>query len=113
MPVDNTVYAFHLKTQTWSPLAATGDVPPPRVGVTMAAISGMVYMFGGRDQSHKELNELYSFDTSAGKWALLWRTPLAPTARRPGATTPRRPTATLLAAAAMSTSSAGAAPPAA
>ena len=109
MPVDNTVYAFHLKTQTWSPLAATGDVPPPRVGVTMAAVGGTVYMFGGRDQDHKELNELYSFDMSAGKWALLWRTPLAPTARRPGATTPWRPTPPL----AGCTSSAGAAPPAA
>ncbi|KAG2559095.1 hypothetical protein PVAP13_8NG319184 [Panicum virgatum] len=71
VPVDNTVYAFHLKAQTWSPLAATGDVPLPRVGVTMAAVGGTVYMFGGRDQDHKELNELYSFDTSAGKWAFL------------------------------------------
>ena len=65
------MYAFDLQTQTWSPVAATGDVPPPRVGVTMAAVGGTVYMFGGRDQEHKELNELYSFDTAAGAWALL------------------------------------------
>ncbi|KAG2633823.1 hypothetical protein PVAP13_2NG293600 [Panicum virgatum] len=37
----------------------------------MAAVGGTVYIFGGRDQEHKELNELYSFDTSTGTWALL------------------------------------------
>ncbi|KAK3121267.1 hypothetical protein QOZ80_8BG0649820 [Eleusine coracana subsp. coracana] len=72
VPVDNTMYALDLKTRTWSALtAATGDVPPPRVGVTMASVGPTVLVFGGRDQDHKELNELYSFDTSTHAWSLL------------------------------------------
>lgn len=50
---------------------ANGDIPPPRVGVTMAAVGETIYVFGGRDAEHKELNELYSFDTSTNKWTLL------------------------------------------
>jgi N-acetylneuraminic acid mutarotase len=71
VPVDNTMYAFDLKTQTWSALDATGDVPPPRVSVTMVAVGGAVLVFGGRDQDHKELNVLYSFDTETRAWSLL------------------------------------------
>jgi N-acetylneuraminic acid mutarotase len=65
------MYAFDLKTQTWSALDATGDVPPPRVSVTMVAVGGAVLVFGGRDQDHKELNVLYSFDTETRAWSLL------------------------------------------
>lgn len=71
VPVDNKVYIFDLNEQTWSVADATGDIPPPRVGVTMAAIGETIYVFGGRDAEHKELNELYSFDTSTSKWTLL------------------------------------------
>nr|GLL23070.1 nitrile-specifier protein 5 [Ipomoea trifida] len=71
VPVDNKLYVFDLNDQTWSVAEATGDVPPPRVGVTMASIGETIYVFGGRDAEHQELNELYSFDTSTNKWALL------------------------------------------
>ncbi|KAJ0112248.1 hypothetical protein Patl1_01823 [Pistacia atlantica] len=37
----------------------------------MAAVGKTIYVFGGRDGTHKELNELYSFDTSTNKWTLL------------------------------------------
>lgn len=71
VPVDSTMYAFDLKEQSWSALDAAGEVPPPRVGVTMAAVGGTVFVFGGRDRDHKELNELYSFDTDTSTWTLL------------------------------------------
>ncbi|KAK3132506.1 hypothetical protein QOZ80_6AG0523080 [Eleusine coracana subsp. coracana] len=71
VPVDNTMYALDLKTRTWSALTTTGDVPPPRVGVTMASVGATVLVFGGRDQDHKDLNELYSFDTLTNAWSLL------------------------------------------
>ena len=48
-----------------------GRHTPPRVGVTMAAVGNPFYVFGGRDAKHKELNELYSFDTDTNKWALI------------------------------------------
>ncbi|KAL3514157.1 hypothetical protein ACH5RR_026874 [Cinchona calisaya] len=71
VPVDNKLYVFDLTEKTWSVADATGDIPPPRVGVTMASVGDTIYVFGGRDGTHKELNELYSFDTSANKWTLL------------------------------------------
>lgn len=71
VPVDNNLYVFDLKEQTWSLSDATGDIPPPRVGVTMASIGSTIYVFGGRDATHKELNELYSFDTTTDQWTLL------------------------------------------
>lgn len=71
VPVDNKVYVFDLEEQTWSVAEACGDIPPPRVGVTMAAVGDTIYVFGGRDGTHKELNEFYSFDTCTNKWALI------------------------------------------
>ncbi|XP_065874118.1 thiohydroximate-O-sulfate sulfur/sulfate-lyase (nitrile-forming) NSP5 [Euphorbia lathyris] len=71
VPVDNKIHIFDLLTQTWSIPQVTGDIPPPRVGVTMASIGHTIYVFGGRDATHQELNELYSFDTSTNNWTLL------------------------------------------
>ncbi|TMW95222.1 hypothetical protein EJD97_009212 [Solanum chilense] len=71
VPVDNKLYVFDLNSQEWSVADAAGDVPPPRVGVTMATVGETAYIFGGRDAEHKELNELYSFDTTTNKWTLL------------------------------------------
>ncbi|XP_002534363.2 nitrile-specifier protein 5 isoform X2 [Ricinus communis] len=71
VPVDNNLHVFDLQTQAWSIPEVTGDIPPPRVGVTMAAVGKTIYVFGGRDTTHKELNELYSFDTCTNNWILL------------------------------------------
>ncbi|PKI33704.1 nitrile-specifier protein 5 isoform X2 [Punica granatum] len=71
VPVDNQLYVFDLGDLTWSLASATGDVPPPRVGVTMAAAGATIYVFGGRDATHKELCELYSFDSCTNRWTLL------------------------------------------
>ncbi|KAL7128580.1 hypothetical protein ABFS83_13G004900 [Erythranthe nasuta] len=71
VPVDNHLYVFDLETQTWSVANAKGNPPPPRVGVTMASIGATIYVFGGRDGTHKELNEFYSFDTLTDTWAPL------------------------------------------
>ncbi|KAI3848752.1 hypothetical protein MKW98_012463 [Papaver atlanticum] len=69
--VDNHIHVFDTQSLTWSVADATGDIPPPRVGVTMAAVGGTIYVFGGRDKEHAELNELYSFDTCTNMWTLL------------------------------------------
>ncbi|XP_058115226.1 nitrile-specifier protein 5 [Magnolia sinica] len=71
VPVDNKLHVFDLEDLTWSIADVTGDVPPPRVGVTMAAVGGTIYVFGGRDADHTELNEFYSFDTYTNRWALI------------------------------------------
>ncbi|XP_078171338.1 galactose oxidase/kelch repeat superfamily protein [Carex rostrata] len=71
VPVDNKMYSFDLTSETWSILDCTGDIPPPRVGVTMVSVANTIYVFGGRDYEHKELNEFYSFDTLTNEWTLL------------------------------------------
>lgn len=71
VPVDNKLHVFDLDLHVWSTPEVAGDVPPPRVGVTMTAIGSIIYVFGGRDADHKELNELFSFDTRTNEWTLL------------------------------------------
>lgn len=71
VPVDNHLHVFDLEALAWSAVPASGDAPPPRVGVTMAAVGDVIYVFGGRDADHNELNEFYSFDTRSGAWSLL------------------------------------------
>ncbi|KAH6781000.1 Galactose oxidase/kelch repeat superfamily protein [Perilla frutescens var. hirtella] len=71
VPVDNHLHVFDLNDRTWTVADAKGDTPPPRVGVTMASIAETIYVFGGRDATHKELNEFYSFDTVTDTWTLL------------------------------------------
>lgn len=71
VPIDNKLHVFDLETLTWSVADASGNIPPPRVGVTMAAVGDTIYVFGGRDAEHNELNELYSFDIKSNNWALI------------------------------------------
>nr|ACN40204.1 unknown [Picea sitchensis] len=71
VPVDNLMHVFDLEDNSWSVAEAKGDAPPPRVGVTMVPIGSVIYLFGGRDQSHKELNHFYSFDTDSCQWNLI------------------------------------------
>ncbi|XVE78304.1 hypothetical protein DITRI_Ditri13aG0133700 [Diplodiscus trichospermus] len=58
--VDNNV--FDLYTMTWSIAAATDNVPPSRVGVTMATI-GMAHI--------RSLMSFYSFDSCTNEWTLV------------------------------------------
>ncbi|XP_078431740.1 thiohydroximate-O-sulfate sulfur/sulfate-lyase (nitrile-forming) NSP5-like [Wolffia australiana] len=70
-PVDNKIHVFDLEALTWSVPDVFGDVPPPRAGVTMAAIGATIYVFGGRENEEVDLNDLYAFDTETSEWALL------------------------------------------
>ena len=71
VPLDNEVHVFDLNSRTWSVMETSGDMPSPRVGVAMAAVDGVIYVFAGRDKDHEELNEFYSLDTITGIWKLL------------------------------------------
>lgn len=81
VPIDSTLYAFNLDTRAWAVVPATGDVPSPRIGVTMVAVGPTLYVFGGRDAEHTELSEFFSFDTITGEWALLSSGDASPPAR--------------------------------
>lgn len=78
MPLDNDIHVFDLETQQWSVMEGSGDKPSPRVGVGMAAVDSIIYVFAGRDKDHKELNEFYAFDTTTCVWKLLSSGPEGP-----------------------------------
>lgn len=71
VPIDNLIHVFDLKTRIWSVAETKGEAPLPRVGITMAAVGKVIYIFAGRDKEHEELNEFFSFDTKTGEWKLL------------------------------------------
>jgi N-acetylneuraminic acid mutarotase len=71
VPIDNLVHVFDLEKRTWSVAETKGQAPHPRVGVTMAAVGKVIYVFAGRDKESEELNEFFSFDTTSGAWKLL------------------------------------------
>eukprot|EP00897_Mesotaenium_endlicherianum_P004277 jgi/Mesen1/3878/ME000208S02887 len=78
VPLDNHVHVFDLDARAWSIAAATGNIPLPRVGVAMAVLGRTIYVFGGRDADHSELNQLYSFNTDSSAWMLLAEQDAAP-----------------------------------
>jgi N-acetylneuraminic acid mutarotase len=78
VPLDYDIHVFDLEAHDWSVMEATGDKPSPRVGVAMAAVDTIVYVFAGRDKQHKELNEFYAFNTITGVWKLLSSGPKSP-----------------------------------
>ncbi|KAK0589991.1 hypothetical protein LWI29_021187 [Acer saccharum] len=59
----NKLHVFDLGTLTWSMADATGDVPPPRVGVTMAAVGNTICVWW-----QGWLNDLWAFDLVDQKW---------------------------------------------
>ncbi|KAL3693044.1 hypothetical protein R1sor_006695 [Riccia sorocarpa] len=71
VPIDNLVHAFDLESRTWSIIESKGEVPAPRVGVTLVAVDNILYVFAGRNKEHKELNDLFSFNVDTGEWKLL------------------------------------------
>eukprot|EP00271_Cylindrocystis_brebissonii_P017676 TRINITY_DN4685_c0_g1_i1.p1 TRINITY_DN4685_c0_g1~~TRINITY_DN4685_c0_g1_i1.p1 ORF type:complete len:327 (-),score=43.89 TRINITY_DN4685_c0_g1_i1:1037-2017(-) len=76
VPIDNSVHVFDLDTKSWSIAPASGDIPSPRIGVAMASLGPVLYIFAGRNAAHEEMDELFSFDTESGVWTKLpWGAP--------------------------------------
>ncbi|CAI5935254.1 unnamed protein product [Closterium sp. NIES-65] len=71
VPIGNAVHVMDLSTREWSIAPASGDIPSPRIGITMVALGSTLYVFGGRDGDKNELSDFYSFDTVTGQWRLL------------------------------------------
>ncbi|XP_002963370.2 nitrile-specifier protein 5 isoform X2 [Selaginella moellendorffii] len=71
VPIDNKVHVFDLRQRSWAVAELRGEIPSARVGVAMAAAGNTIFVFGGRDEQHQELNEFFSFDTVTGEWRLL------------------------------------------
>ena len=55
----------------WRQLQAAGEAPCARSGAATSAIGGRMYLFGGWDESKRELADLWEFRVRTATWALL------------------------------------------
>ena len=64
----NHLYKFDTKTLSWRRQHSEGELPPERSFHAMAADGvRFLYIFGGCGKAGR-LNDLWSFDTTSGKW---------------------------------------------
>lgn len=54
------------------------DIPVGRASACVAVLDGKAYIFGGRDQNGRFLNDLWSYDPLTDTWTDLGGTPLKP-----------------------------------
>lgn len=56
----------------WSrPLITSGDLPPPRIAATVAAVGELIFIFGGIDRAGNARNDLSVFNTTTATWSSL------------------------------------------
>jgi N-acetylneuraminic acid mutarotase len=79
VPIGSDLHVFDPKTNSWEVIEATGDIPTPRLAHTTVAIGNKLYVFGGRDANHNDLDELFEFNTITKSWRKIVadKTPLA------------------------------------
>lgn len=53
-------------------------MPAPRASAAVAVIDSTAYLFGGRDQTGKALNDLWRYDARTDTWTPCGTTPLSP-----------------------------------
>ena len=64
----NSVHVFDLELHQWSTCAFSGVAPKPRAGHSAVLYQGSLYIFGGKDDENKKLNDMWKFDISARVW---------------------------------------------
>lgn len=58
----NDIHILNTKTGVWSRPHVSGDLPYPRAGMTLTALRGRLYLFGGSGTSSKCFNDLQILD---------------------------------------------------
>lgn len=58
----NDIHILDTKTGVWSRPHVGGDLPYPRAGMTLTALRGRLYLFGGSGTSSKCFNDLQILD---------------------------------------------------
>lgn len=58
----NDIHILDTKTGVWSRPHVSGDLPYPRAGMTLTALRGRLYLFGGSGTSSKCFNDLQILD---------------------------------------------------
>ncbi|KAG6546151.1 hypothetical protein Mapa_012185 [Marchantia paleacea] len=62
------VHAYDFKSDSWSSLAPSGDIPPARIGQSVVQVESKLMMFGGEDASGRMLDEFYVLDLDTLEW---------------------------------------------
>ena len=63
----NSVRAFNLETHTWTlqqPKDPLAPRPSPRAGHSATVHGSSMYIFGGKDDDNRKLNDLWRYDLS-------------------------------------------------
>lgn len=57
----NDIWAFDFQTRTWNQIPAAGFIPTAREHCAAALVDDALYVIGGRDPDHNDLNDLCAF----------------------------------------------------
>lgn len=78
----NDLFLFETGTTLWRELRMKGDCPARRTGHAAAVVGTKVYIFGGKDQQGRLLNDLYILHTSGpARWEQVTGRGVAPAGR--------------------------------
>jgi hypothetical protein len=64
----NDIHILDIETSTWSCPQVGGLLPHPRAGMTLTALRGRLFLFGGSGTSSKCFNDLQIFDREQMAW---------------------------------------------
>ena len=64
----NDIHILDTATSTWTCPQAAGVLPHPRAGMTLTALRGRLYLFGGSGTSSKCFQDLQILDRSELAW---------------------------------------------
>lgn len=64
----NDLHRFDVDTLTWSQVEYTGTAPSERSFHRMVSIGDMLFVFGGCDNKHGRVNDLFAFDIKTSVW---------------------------------------------
>lgn len=64
----NDIHILDTETSTWTCPRVGGVLPPPRAGMTLTALRGRLYLFGGSGTSAKCFNDLQILDRNQMAW---------------------------------------------
>lgn len=76
----NSLCCFDFKTETWTEVTASGEIPTYRSAHVAGVYGDKMYIFGGWNGANQN-NEIYAFEFKTGQWARIQSNGPAPPAR--------------------------------
>ena len=64
----NSVYKYHFQASEWTKCDVKGSLPAARAGHSAVVVNGQMYIFGGKDNNDKMLNDLWRLDLNTEAW---------------------------------------------